>query len=171
MRDHMWYVSLRGPGDESRMLDVASEVFFGFVSAFILYHSIIPISLTITVEGVKFIQSYFLSWDFHMYDTLRDRPAKTHLSALNEELGQVQYIFSDKTGTLTQNVMRFRACSIAGSKYSFTYVLSRTPFHVPSRMSFRVSECGAECGEPPPHSAITPHLAWCIHLGWPCVKP
>lgn len=38
-------------------------------------------------------------------------------SSLNEELGQIQYIFSDKTGTLTQNVMEFKMVDVKGKMY------------------------------------------------------
>ena len=52
-----------------------------------------------------------------MYDPGTDTPALARNSNLNEELGQVQYIFSDKTGTLTENLMEFKKCTIAGQIY------------------------------------------------------
>lgn len=56
-----------------------------------------------------------------MYHEESDTPAMARTSNLNEELGQVKYIFSDKTGTLTQNIMVFKQCSIAGVKYGFVF--------------------------------------------------
>ena len=52
-----------------------------------------------------------------MYYDKTDTPAMARTSNLNEELGQVQYIFSDKTGTLTRNQMLFKKCTVAGVKY------------------------------------------------------
>ena len=48
---------------------------------------------------------------------VNDEPAIANTSDLNEELGQVEYMFTDKTGTLTENDMQFRQCSIDGVKY------------------------------------------------------
>jgi len=52
-----------------------------------------------------------------MYDKANDQPALANSSDLNEELGQVEYLFTDKTGTLTENLMVFRRCSINGNVY------------------------------------------------------
>ncbi|KAG2702203.1 hypothetical protein I3760_06G079200 [Carya illinoinensis] len=83
-----------------------------------LYSSIIPISLYVSIEMVKFIQStQFINKDLHMYHTETNTPALARTSNLNEELGQVEYIFSDKTGTLTRNLMEFFKCSIGGEVY------------------------------------------------------
>lgn len=68
---------------------------------------------------IRLGQSLFIDWDRGMYYLHTDQPAKSRSTTLNEELGQVQYIFSDKTGTLTQNIMEFKKASINGVKYGF----------------------------------------------------
>jgi len=65
----------------------------------------VPISLLVSIEIVKFAQAVFIAWDINIYDTERDMPTRVQSSNLNEELGQISHIFSDKTGTLTSNVM------------------------------------------------------------------
>ncbi|TYJ49730.1 hypothetical protein E1A91_A01G155000v1 [Gossypium mustelinum] len=83
-----------------------------------LYSTIIPISLYVSIEMVKFIQStQFINKDLNMYHAETDTPALARTSNLNEELGQVEYIFSDKTGTLTRNLMEFFKCTIGGEIY------------------------------------------------------
>ena len=66
---------------------------------------------------IKYIQGMFISWDITIYDRETRTPAKVQTSTLNEELGQVKFIFSDKTGTLTKNYMEFKKMSIG----NFTY--------------------------------------------------
>lgn len=70
------------------------------------------------MEVVKFQQALLINSDLDMYYAKTDTPALCRTSSLVEELGQIQYIFSDKTGTLTRNEMEFRQCSIAGIPYS-----------------------------------------------------
>ncbi|KAH7515836.1 hypothetical protein FEM48_Zijuj10G0068500 [Ziziphus jujuba var. spinosa] len=83
-----------------------------------LYSTIIPISLYVSIEMIKFIQcAQFINKDLHMYHIETNTPALARTSNLNEELGQVEYIFSDKTGTLTRNLMEFFKCSIGGEVY------------------------------------------------------
>lgn len=89
-----------------------------FLTFFILYNNLIPISLPVTLEIVKFIQAQFINWDMKMYYEENDTPAMARTSNLNEELGQVKYIFSDKTGTLTRNIMELKKLTIAGEVYS-----------------------------------------------------
>ncbi|KZV78063.1 phospholipid-translocating P-type ATPase, partial [Exidia glandulosa HHB12029] len=84
----------------------------------ILYNNLIPISLIVTMEIVKFQQAQLINSDLDMYYQPSDTPALCRTSSLVEELGQIKYIFSDKTGTLTCNEMEFRLCSIAGVAYA-----------------------------------------------------
>jgi len=92
-----------------------------FITFFILYNNLIPISLQVTLEIVKFIQAYYMNWDeaMHYIDPEMgiDSYALARTSNLNEELGQIKYVFSDKTGTLTRNVMEYKKCSVAGIMY------------------------------------------------------
>ncbi|EGG00267.1 putative aminophspholipid translocase [Melampsora larici-populina 98AG31] len=90
----------------------------GFANAMITYQNIVPISLYISIEFVRTMQALFIWADDHLYY----RPTKKRTIArswnLSDDLGQIQYIFSDKTGTLTQNLMQFRQCCIGGKVYS-----------------------------------------------------
>ena len=77
----------------------------------------IPVSLYVSMSTVKFFQAFFIENDIKMYDEESDASAKVRTMSLNEELGQISHIFSDKTGTLTCNVMDFRKCTVNGVSY------------------------------------------------------
>ncbi|CAG9326924.1 ATP8A1_3 [Blepharisma stoltei] len=83
----------------------------------LIFTNFVPISLIVTLEMVKFLQAVFIAWDLKLYYEPTDTPAGVQSSNLNEELGQINYVFSDKTGTLTCNVMEFRKFSVLGTSY------------------------------------------------------
>lgn len=114
-----WYLRLDSDVEDQfnprNRFVVAALAFLTFVT---LLSSIIPISLYVSIEMIKFIQvTQFINKDVRMYHKDTDTPALARTSNLNEELGQVEYIFSDKTGTLTRNLMEFFKCSIGGVVY------------------------------------------------------
>ncbi|KAI3970965.1 hypothetical protein MKX01_024612 [Papaver californicum] len=88
-----------------------------FLTALMLYSYLIPISLYVTIELVKILQSQFINQDQQMYYDETDKPARARTSNLNEELGQVNTVLSDKTGTLTCNSMEFLKFSVGGIPY------------------------------------------------------
>ncbi|GLD95047.1 hypothetical protein PINS_up003672 [Pythium insidiosum] len=89
-----------------------------FLSYVILFNNLIPLSMYVTMEGVRFVHARYIESDLEMYDEPSDSPAQVRNSNINEDLGQIQYIFSDKTGTLTRNEMIFAKCTIAGLRYN-----------------------------------------------------
>ncbi|KAA8548107.1 hypothetical protein F0562_004632 [Nyssa sinensis] len=112
-----WYLR---PDDATVFYDskrASLAAFLHFLTGLMLYGYLIPISLYVSIEIVKVLQSIFINQDQDMYFEETDRPAHAHTSNLNEELGQVDTILSDKTGTLTCNSMDFVKCSIAGIAY------------------------------------------------------
>ncbi|XP_042498743.1 probable phospholipid-transporting ATPase 8 isoform X2 [Macadamia integrifolia] len=91
--------------------------FCHFLTGLMLYGYLIPISLYVSIEVVKVLQTIFINQDKDMYYAVTNKPVRARTSNLNEDLGQVDTILSDKTGTLTCNSMQFVKCSIAGTAY------------------------------------------------------
>ncbi|KAH7328733.1 phospholipid-translocating P-type ATPase [Stachybotrys elegans] len=112
---HAWY------------LEQARVPFYQVIIAFIImFNNIVPLSLYISLEIVKIGQLLMLNSDIHMYDEESDTPARCNTNTILENLGQVGYVFSDKTGTLTDNVMKFRKISVAGTVWLHAADLDET---------------------------------------------
>ncbi|RPB27513.1 phospholipid-translocating P-type ATPase [Terfezia boudieri ATCC MYA-4762] len=92
-----------------------------FWTAVILFQNLVPISLYISIEIVKLAQAFFIYSDVDMYYAHIDYPCTPKSWNISDDLGQIEYIFSDKTGTLTQNVMEFKKCTINGIAYGEAY--------------------------------------------------
>ena len=95
--------------------------FITFWSSVILFQNLVPISLYITLEIIRTAQAFFIYSDTFMYYERLDYPCTPKSWNISDDLGQIEYIFSDKTGTLTQNVMEFKKCTINGVPYGEAY--------------------------------------------------
>ncbi|KAL5277152.1 ATP11B family protein [Megaselia abdita] len=108
-----WYL---GPAINTNSVKMFLQDYLSFL---ILFNYLIPISLYVTIEMHRVVGGLFMEWDLELYDENTDQPCVVNTSNLNEELGQVNILFSDKTGTLTKNEMIFQQCSINGKKFLY----------------------------------------------------
>nr|XP_055066724.1 phospholipid-transporting ATPase ID isoform X2 [Misgurnus anguillicaudatus] len=112
------------------------SAFLSFWSYVIILNTVVPISLYVSVEVIRLGHSYFINWDRRMFCSHSNTAAEARTTTLNEELGQVEYIFSDKTGTLTQNIMTFNKCSINGHAYGEVDTLGAQQKRTPEPLDF-----------------------------------
>ena len=109
--DSHWYVG-QGPSiDTDSLAPIIYPLRF-----FLLTSVMIPISFKFVVDMSKYYMALVLEWDTQMYDDERQEPVRVKNSSIVEDLGQVEYVLSDKTGTMTQNVMKLKACSVGGTR-------------------------------------------------------
>ncbi|KAI0097960.1 hypothetical protein GGR51DRAFT_451244 [Nemania sp. FL0031] len=119
--------------------------FITFFAALIVFQNLIPISLYISLEIVRTLQAIFIYSDVHMYYEPIDYPCVPKSWNISDDLGQIEYIFSDKTGTLTQNVMEFKKATINGQPYGEAYTEAQAGMR--KRMGVDVVKEGAEARE------------------------
>lgn len=99
----------------------ATDGVIAFWAGVILFQNLVPISLYITLEIIRTLQAVFIYSDVQMYYAEIDYPCTPKTWNISDDVGQIEYIFSDKTGTLTQNVMEFKKCTVNGVPYGEAY--------------------------------------------------
>ncbi|KAG4068488.1 hypothetical protein HA402_004829 [Bradysia odoriphaga] len=142
----MWLASFEGKVTPFLPFEVnpSVESLWTFWTYVIILQVMIPLSLYVTIELCKILQVYHIHNNTDLFDIQTNKRTECRAMNITEELGQVQHIFSDKTGTLTENKMLFRRCTINGTDYN----------HPPSDLE----EINASPNAPPPPIIVNANL-------------
>lgn len=92
-----------------------------YVAYFLLLNTLIPISLVVTLEVCKFFQTNWMEFDVKFFCDITQKLLHVQNMTIHEDLAKVKYVFADKTGTLTSNVMIFKGCSVGSVCYDEDY--------------------------------------------------
>lgn len=107
-RQEAWYMHFTSSDDAGYMKFIIPARFL------LLNSTMIPISIKLTLDLCKLFYSRFIDSDLELFDKVSNMPAKSNSTALSEDLGQIKYILTDKTGTLTENKMIVKAAIVSG---------------------------------------------------------
>ncbi|PIB02625.1 putative phospholipid-transporting ATPase DNF3 [Cercospora beticola] len=128
-----WYLNDAAPGFQ--------QIIIGFL---IMFNNVIPLALYVSLEIVKVGQRLMVQSDVEMFDETSNTPMSCNTNTILEDLGQISYVLSDKTGTLTDNIMNFRAMSIGGIVW--THGLDSSPSSTESSSSKISTDCSEKPG-------------------------
>jgi len=112
---YLWYLKIEKG-------DISLDTFYRFFTWIIIFVQFIPISLLVSLEMTRYFQAQAMERDpamkkiFHVNGVEKTKSCNVQTSDLNEDLGLVEFVLSDKTGTLTENQLDFRQCLVAGNK-------------------------------------------------------
>ena len=128
-----------------------ADFMVAFMTYFLLCYQFIPISLYVSLATVQMITRYFVVQDVCCYDAEADEPCQVRQVSLLDELGQVSHIFSDKTGTLTSNLMSFRRCYVCGVEYGVGETAIAKSLRAMAEHADRPPEVAISQRRPPAH--------------------
>jgi magnesium-transporting ATPase (P-type) len=112
--DNREFLSYIYPIGES--IDYAETAFLKYLTFFLVLNNMVPLAMVVWQEINKLHFAAFVEWDVEMVSKNGLRKCEVHNSAIHEDLGQINYMFCDKTGTLTKNQLKFEGVSLMGQE-------------------------------------------------------